>query len=74
MCILSQFLKPGGKLNGQEHERRESFKEVSQVKSLKMRQDSGMQHGFLDWMLDHRRETDTVGKQVKPAGHLCTGG
>ena len=30
------------------------------MKSLKVRHDSGMQHGFLDRMLDHRGEVDAV--------------
>ena len=74
MCILPQILKPGGKLNGQEHKRQEKFKEGSQMKSLKMSNDSGMQHGSLDRMLDHRGEAGAVGQQGTPAGHLCTGG
>ena len=60
MCILPQFLKSGGKLNGQEHKRQEKFKEGSQMKSLKVRHDSGMQCGFLDRMLDHRGEVGAV--------------
>ena len=44
------------------------------MKSLKLRNDSGMQHGSLDRMLDHRGEAGAVEQQGTPAGHLRTGG